>query len=96
MTAAGNCLYALNQMLLMEADGECRLGAGVPASWKDYSFRLPSESGYEVDCVMKGGKVARLILRTRHPSLDRKVTIVLPDGTRLTAVLDKPEVSPLR
>ena len=96
MTAAGNCLYALNQMLLMEADGECRLGAGVPAAWKNYAFRLPAEGGYEVDCVVKDGKLARLVLRTRNFAPDRKVTLVLPNGERLTAVLDKPEVSVAR
>ena len=96
MTAAGNCLYALNQMLLMEADGECRIGAGVPESWKDYSFRLPAESGYEVEFEAKGGRAARLVLRTRNPSPSRKVTLVLPDGTRLAATLDRPEVMPVR
>ncbi|MBQ6340516.1 MAG: alpha/beta hydrolase [Kiritimatiellae bacterium] len=93
MTAAGNCLYALNQMLLTEADGECRLAAGVPAAWKDYAFRLPAEGGYEVDCAVKNGKLARLALRTRHPGTDRKVTLVLPDGTRRALTLDKPEVA---
>ena len=93
MTAAGNCLYALNQMLVMEADGECRLAVGVPSSWRDYSFRLPAESGYEVDCAVKGGKLARLVLRTRHPAPDRKVMLVLPDGVRRTVVLDKSEIA---
>ncbi len=82
MTAAGNCLYALNQMLLMEADGECRLAAGVPSTWKDYSFRLPAEGGYEVECAVKGGTLARLVLRARHSCAGRRVRVVLPDGTR--------------
>ena len=97
MTAAGNCLYAMNQMLLMEADGECSIGAGVPKEWKDWSFRLPAESGYEVDFAMKDGKVERLALRGRKwegracrdrtmdatsASLPRTVNVVLPDGSR--------------
>ena len=82
MTAAGNCLYALNQMLLMEADGECRLAAGVPSTWKDYSFRLPAEGGYEVECAVKGGTLARLALRARRSGAGRRVRLVLPDGTR--------------
>ena len=82
MTAAGNCLYALNQMLLMEADGECRLAAGVPSTWKDYSFRLPAEGGYEVECAVKGGTLARLVLRARRSGAGRRVRVVLPDGTR--------------
>ena len=82
MTAAGNCLYALNQMLLTEADGECRLAAGVPAAWKDYAFRLPAEGGYEVECAVKGGTLARLVLRARRSGAGRRVRVVLPDGTR--------------
>ena len=86
MTGAGNCLYAINQMLLSERDGECIIGAGVPKEWKDWSFRLPAEGGFEVECVVKGGKVDRLVLRP-HPGTKaqgprRTVRIVLPDGTR--------------
>ncbi|MBR0067199.1 MAG: hypothetical protein IJQ00_06355 [Kiritimatiellae bacterium] len=86
MTGAGTCLYAINQMLLSERDGECIIGAGVPKEWKDWSFRLPAEGGFEVECVVKGGKVDRLVLRP-HPGTKaqgprRTVRIVLPDGTR--------------
>ena len=99
MTAAGNCLYAMNQMLLMEADGECRIGAGVPKEWNDWSFRLPAESGYEVDFAMRDGKVVRLMLREggcSHPSQrtegnvtrHRMVNLVLPDGSRRTVSFD--------
>ena len=65
----------------------------TPSGWKDYSFRLPAESGYEVDCAVKGGKLARLVLRTRHPAPDRKVLLVLPDGVRRAVVLDKSEIA---
>ena len=86
MTAAGNCLYAINSMLLMEADGECRIGAGVPKEWKDWSFRLPAESGYEVDFAMKGGVVTKLVLRqqpyNKRGADPRSVKVVLPDGSR--------------
>ena len=95
MTAAGNCLYAINQMLLMEADGECRIGAGVPKGWKDWSFRLPAESGYEVEFAMKDGKTERLILRPRNPKNGRRVKLVLPDGSRREVVLDRQEVEVL-
>jgi hypothetical protein len=84
MTAAGNCLYAINSMLLMEADGECRIGAGVPNEWRDWSFRLPAESGYEVDFAMKGGKIVRLVVRERRACRGRTVNLVLPDGSRRT------------
>ena len=97
MTAAGNCLYAMNQMLLMEADGECRIGAGVPKEWKDWSFRLPAESGYEVEFAMKDGKVTKLVLREgerpREPHPPRHVNVVLPDGSRRTIDLKFKETS---
>jgi hypothetical protein len=87
MTAAGTCLYAINSMLLMEAEGECRIGAGVPKEWKDWSFRLPAESGYEVEFAMKDGKVVKLALRSRRPGESRSVGVVLPDGSRRTVML---------
>ena len=93
MTAAGNCLYAINQILLMEADGECRLAVGVPSTWKDYSFRLPAEGGYEVDCAVKGGSLASLVLRTRKPSAGKRVRLVLPDGARCDVELSSPVVT---
>ncbi|MBO7684027.1 MAG: hypothetical protein J6T51_04815 [Kiritimatiellae bacterium] len=92
MTAAGNCLYAMNQMLLTEQDGECLVGAGVPKEWKDWSFRLPAEGGYEVECEVKGGKVAKLVLRPRRIGPARKVRLVLPDGSRREATLDGSEI----
>ncbi len=92
MTAAGNCLYALNQMLLAEMDGECRIGAGVPTDWKDWSFRLPAENGYEVEFAMKGGRAEKLVLRPRRIDPARRIKLVLPDGSRREAALDKSEV----
>ena len=92
MTAAGNCLYAINSMLLMEADGECRIGAGVPKEWKDWSFRLPAESGYEVDFAMKGGVVTKLVLRqqaynNKREADPRSIQVVLPDGSCRTVAI---------
>lgn len=92
ITAAANCLTAIDAMLLMEADGECRIGSGVPKDWKDWSFRLPAESGCEVEFAMKGGNAAKLVLRPRHPDRLRTMKLVLPDGRRMEVVLDKPEV----
>ena len=96
MTAAGNCLYAINSMLLMEADGECRIGAGVPKEWKDWSFRLPAESGYEVDFAMKGGVVTKLVLRqqpyNKRGADPRSVKVILPDGARRTMAVQTPLV----
>ncbi len=93
MTAAGNCLYAIDTMLLMEADGECRIGAGVPKEWENWSFRLPCESACEVECKVAGGRVVKLILRPRRVDPTRRVRIVLPDGSRMEVALDKSEVA---
>ena len=96
LTSAANCLSAINSMLLMEADGECRIGAGVPKEWKDWSFRLPAEGGYEVDFAMKDGKVTRLVLRGRRVGdaapYQRTVNLVLPDGSRRKVTFDNKEV----
>ena len=64
-TAAGNCLYALNQMLLCDRGGEVYLGFTVPTDWKDYAFTLPSQQGVAVTVAVKGGKVANLAVRPR-------------------------------
>ena len=80
------------KLMLAEMDGECRIGAGVPPNWKDWSFRLPAESGYEVEFEMKGGKVAKLVVRPRRTDPARTIKLVLPDGSRREATLDKPEV----
>ena len=87
MTGAGTCLYAINQMLLSERDGECLIGAGVPKEWKDWSFNLPAEGGYNVEFAMKAGKVAKLVLRPHRAGPSRKVKVVLPDGSRREVVL---------
>lgn len=87
MTAAGTCLYAIDQMLLQDADGECRIGAGVPSEWTDYAFRLPSENGCVVEFAVRGGKPARLILRVCHPSAGKWIRLVLPNGTVLVSEL---------
>ncbi|MDO4366491.1 MAG: hypothetical protein Q4D70_06815, partial [bacterium] len=36
-TGAGTCLFAVNQMLLCDAEGELWLGMGVPKDWTDYA-----------------------------------------------------------
>ena len=80
-------------MLLAELDGECRIGAGVPKEWKEWSFRLPAESGYEVEFAAKEGRAVKLILRPRHVDKFRRVKLVLPDGSRHEVALDKEEVA---
>ena len=64
-TAAGNCLYAISQMLLCDRGGQVYLGFTVPTDWTDYAFRLPSQQGVTVDLAVKGGRLARLRLTPR-------------------------------
>lgn len=58
-TASGNCLYALTRLFVAEFGGRVELCRGVPATWKDYSFRLPVGGGAELDMEVKGGKLVR-------------------------------------
>ena len=59
MTAAANCMYAICEMLLSEGPGgKPVIGAGVPDSWKDYSFRLAFPGGKIVEARVSGGRVS--------------------------------------
>jgi len=80
-TASGCVVEALNTMLLASCGDEIRVGCAVPASWKDYAFRLPAYGGVTVDCEVKDGTVARLEVRSRTDAA-RTVRLVLPDGSR--------------
>jgi len=64
-TAAGNCLYAICQMLVCDRDGQAHLAFTVPTDWKDYAFRLPSQAGVTVDFAVRDGKLAKLVLSPR-------------------------------
>ena len=75
-TAAGNCLYAIDQMLLCDRGGAIYLGFTVPEAWTDYAFRLPSLAGVTVDCAVKGGRLARLDV-TPRPGVEGEVRLVL-------------------
>ena len=67
MTAAGNVLYAICQLLVADMEGGVHLAAGVPADWRDYSFRLPAPGGFEVRLAVKDGKVAAFSATPRAP-----------------------------
>lgn len=71
MTAAGNVLYAICQLLVADMEGGVHLAAGVPDDWRDYSFRLPAPSGWTVEMQVKDGKVARFDAHPRREGLPR-------------------------
>ena len=64
-TAAGNCLYAINQMLVCDHGDETRLGFTVPEEWRDFAFRLPSLRGVTVEFEVRDGRLAKLALTPR-------------------------------
>ena len=64
----------------------------MPKEWEDWSFRLPAESGYEVDFAMKSGVVTKLVLRqqackNKRGADPRSVNVVLPDGSCRTVAV---------
>ena len=73
MTAAGNVLYAVCQLLVADMEGGIQLAAGVPSDWTDYSFRLPAPGGYAVSLEVKGGKVVRFAATPRADGLAKPV-----------------------
>lgn len=75
-TASGNCVLALNQMLLCDAERELRIAPSVPAAWKDYSFRLPAQRGVMVDCVVTNGVLARLAVWPVRAGAEKTVELV--------------------
>ena len=45
-TASGNCVFAVNEMLVRGTQ---------PESWQDFSFRLPDGHGRWIDCKYRQG-----------------------------------------
>ena len=93
--AAGNCLYAIDQLFVADMENALYLAPGVPSGWKDYAFRLPAPGGLMIDMAVKGGRAERLTITCAHPSAARKVRIVPPAGIGLAAqtiVLDRPTI----
>ncbi len=76
-TAAGTCLFALNQFYVCDADGETRVAYLVPENWKDYAFKLPCQKGVLIDCEVKGGKLEKLNLSLQTLGEAREVILVL-------------------
>ena len=75
-TAAGNCVYAVNQMLIHCSDDEIRLFSGVPDTWTDFRFRLPAYDGILVDAEVRDGRLTRLTLHSQSNQSSEK-TIIL-------------------
>lgn len=76
VSAAGNFVYAFNNLLLHQnEDGEIRVAWAVPESWEDFSFSLPTYGGGKLEAEVRGGKFAKL----KYENGDgEKRTILLP------------------
>lgn len=77
-TASGNVVYALNQMLLQNHGDEIRIAAGVPAGWKDYSFKLACHGDLLAKVVVEGGRIARLRLLPGDSTVEKQRTLTVP------------------
>lgn len=79
-TAAGNCVQAVNQLLIFCRGEQIRLFYGVPEAWKDFSFRLPAYGGVMVDAEVKDGRLARLVLLPKADGPAREKVVVVPES----------------
>ena len=77
-TASGNVVYALNQVLLQSRGDEIRIAAGVPAEWKDYSFKLACHGNLLVEVVVKDGRLVGLRLLPGDNNEECLRTLVIP------------------
>ncbi len=59
-TASGNCVFALNQILLCNFNDELRLAMGVPVAWQDYAFQLPAWHGLKLSARIEQGRLRTL------------------------------------
>ena len=66
-TGSGTVLFAVNQMLLCDAEGELWLGMGAPKEWKNYSFKLPAYHGLIVEAEVRDGILAKIEVTSRKP-----------------------------
>ena len=59
-TAAGNYVYALNQVLLQCRDEQILIAPAVPDAWKEFSFKLPCYGNLVATIVVKEGLAQRV------------------------------------
>ncbi len=79
-TASGNVVYALNQMLVQSRGDQIRIAPAVPETWKDYSFKLACHGNLAVEVVVKGGRLAKLMLLPNDANVTHRRTLVLPSS----------------
>ena len=75
-TGAGNCLYAINRMLVCDVEDVVRIGYSVPRDWTDYAFRLPCQKACMIDCKVVAGKVSKFSVRKLNRSAADSISVV--------------------
>jgi len=61
-------VWALTSLLATDDGKRLTVAAGLPASWRDFSFNgVNTPSGYAVTCEMRDGKVEKLVIANPHP-----------------------------
>ena len=80
-TASGNYIYAINQMLVQSKKDQILIAPAVPASWKDFSFKLPCHGNILATVFVEKGYITRLDLCSGD--LDNEVTRILVIPERL-------------
>jgi hypothetical protein len=88
-TAAGNYVYALNQVLVQSQGDEIRIAPAVPESWKKFSFRLPCYGNLMASVAVDGGRVVDLTLIPGNPEKLQKVQLLIP-----SRLIDRAQLNP--
>lgn len=84
VSSAGNFIFAFNRLLLFQNENsELRVAWGVPESWTDYSFKLPTYGNGWLDAEIKSGKLAKLTYTCKDKS---PKTLYIP-----TRLIDSPK-----
>jgi hypothetical protein len=88
-TAAGNYVYALNQVLLQSHDAEIRIAPAVPASWREFSFTLPCYGNLLATVSVKDGRLTQLRLVSGQANEQVRRTLVIPQSLLDPSTLDR-------
>jgi hypothetical protein len=74
-------------------DKNLRVAAGVPASWKDYGFKLACHGDLVVEVAVEKGLLAKLTLRPGAAHAAQQRTLVLPKELVDEATLNRAVVT---
>ena len=77
-TAAGNFVFALNQVLLRCQDERILIAPAAPESWRSFAFTLPCYGNLLCEAEVRGGRLARLVLKPGDPAAEFTRTLILP------------------